>query len=148
MSAPGRFWLWMSLLLACGWAASGAYWWLRSRRAMPREAPVSETESLRTARRRLQEACAADDAAAARETLLTWGRALLAPREIGNLHQLGRLLGRDFTREVEELNRSLYAKRHGDWRGADLADLCAQLERQRSEPEAAPVGLAPLKPAG
>ena len=58
--------------------------------------------SLRRARRDLQQACDAADAAEARAALLAWGRALLAPRPIANLKQLCAVLGEDLEREVEQ----------------------------------------------
>ncbi len=147
-AAGNRFWVWLSLLLACGWAASGSYWWYRSRLARPRQGLPPESENLKAARRRLRECCAADDAAGARDALLAWGRALLAPRKIANLHQLCDLLGDAFTREVEALNRCLYAKTHGDWRGGELAELCQRLERERPQSPPQQEDLMPLNPTG
>jgi hypothetical protein len=143
-AAGNRFWLWLSLLLGCGWAVSGFYWWIHSCRAT---APT-ENEPLKAARRRLYDSCAANDAAPARYALLVWGRALLAPREITNLRQLGNVFGDTLMREIEALNRSLYAKDHGAWHGGGLADLCRRLEREQADPRREQAGLMPLNPAG
>jgi len=143
-AAGNRFWLWLSLLLGCGWAASGFYWWIHSCRVT---APT-ENEPLKAARRRLYDSCAANDAAPARYALLVWGRALLAPREITNLRQLGNVFGDTLMREIEALNRSLYAKDHGAWHGGELADLCRRLEREQPDPRREQAGLMPLNPAG
>jgi hypothetical protein len=143
-AAGNRLWLWSSLLLGCGWAASGFYWWNRSRRA---NVPT-EKESLKSARRRLHDSCAANDAAAARCALLAWGRALLAPREVSNLHQLNEVFDGSLLREIEALDRSLYAKDHAAWRGGELADLCRRLERAQPVPRREQAGLMPLNPAG
>ncbi len=147
-AAGNRFWLWLSLLLGCGWAANGFYWWIHSRRAPPRATAPTENKPLKAARRRLYDSCAANDAAAARYVLLVWGRALLAPREITNLHQLGNVFGDILMREIEALNRSLYAKDHGAWHGGELADLCRRLEREQPDPWREQAGLMPLNPAG
>jgi hypothetical protein len=80
--------------------------------------------------------------------LLVWGRALLAPREITNLRQLGNVFGDTLMREIEALNRSLYAKDHGAWHGGELADLCRRLEREQADPRREQAGLMPLNPAG
>ncbi len=69
-AAGNRFWLWLSLLLGCGWAASGFYWWTHSPRASSRPIAPTENEALKAARRRLYDSCAANDAAAARYALL------------------------------------------------------------------------------
>jgi hypothetical protein len=147
-AAGNRFWLWLSLLLGCGWAASGFYWWNHSRRAAQRATAPTENESLKAARRRLYDSCAASDTAAARDALLAWGRALLAPREITNLHQLGKVFGETLMREIEALDRSLYAKDHGAWHGGELADLCRRLEREQPDSRREQAGLMPLNPAG
>jgi len=128
--AVNRFWLWVSLLLACGWALSAGYWWFASRRARSSLAAVSEPPSLHKARRRLQQACADNDAVAARAALLDWGRALLAPRRVANLHDLSGLLGDALRLEVEALNQSLYAGGGTAWQGQSLWPLCQQLQKQ------------------
>jgi hypothetical protein len=147
-AAGNRLWLWSSLLLGCGWAASGFYWWIHSRRAPPSATAPTESESLKAARRRLYASCAANDAAAARCALLAWGRALLAPREVTHLHQLDNVFGDTLKREIEVLDRSLYAKDHAAWRGGELADLCRRLEREQPKPRIEQAGLMPLNPAG
>lgn len=139
-------WPWLSLALACGWALSTLYWWFIGRRAKPGRSAVAESASLRRARRDLERACGRNDAVAARDALLAWGRALLAPREIANLHRLCELLGTPLASQVDELNRCRYAPGHGDWRGEDLWQLCRQLESSRHGDQAADNRLAPLNP--
>ena len=141
-------WPWLSLLLACGWALSAAYWWLSRRRAAEAPAARAEQPSLRRARRALQQACDANNAATAREVLLDWGRALLAPRPVENLHRLCDELGEEFAQQVNLLNNSLYARSAAPWRGDALLRLCQQLEaRREARAAAAPSGLQPLNPA-
>ncbi len=148
--APGnRFWLGLSLALACGWALHATYWWVGARRRARRSqgSGPEHDESLRQARRRLRRACAENDAAAARTALLAWGRALLAPREVNNLGRLARMLGSEFEAEIERVNHSLYAPERAAWHGEDLWRLCRQLERSISpRRDDAPERLAPLNP--
>lgn len=142
-----NFWLWLSLLLACGWIASGFYWWFKSRRAGIKAAPAAEHPGLREARRKLRQACAANDGVSARHALLDWGRALLAPREINNLQQLGSSLGNDMKLQIERLNQSLYAEAGAAWQGQDLWLACQQLEKiAESEPNRDVTRLLPLNP--
>ena len=148
MTETNTFWLWLSLLLACGWGLSALYWWFSARRRVPLEARSEEHPSLRQARRELQQACAAADAGAARQALLAWGRALLAPRAIHNLHQLGAEFGPEFRREVEILNTSLYARARDTWQGTELLRLCQQLEQSHGNAGEAPAELMPLNPSG
>jgi len=143
-----NFWLWLSLLLACGWLLSALYWWFKSRTAGEREAPPMEHPGLRTARKQLRQACDANDPASARHALLDWGRALLDPRDVTNLHQLGRRLGEDLVRQVEWLNQSLYAGENVGWQGHELWQLCQQLEQvDASGRNRGVTGLLPLNPS-
>ena len=140
------FWLWLSLLLACGWASSMFYWWYRTRRPTPLETRPLEPPSLRKARADLRRACNQNDAAEARSALLAWGQALLAPRKFHNLHQLCAAFGSEFTQQVEDLNLSLYAGRRGSWQGAGLLQLCQRLERLQGQERSDQSHLMPLNP--
>ncbi|MCP4471881.1 MAG: protein BatD [Gammaproteobacteria bacterium] len=145
--AGNRFWLWMSLCLACGWALSAGYWWLRSRRSGRSVTAVTVPSSPRQAQRQLQQTCANNDAVAVRAALLAWGRALLAPRRIANLHQLIDLLGDELRLEVEALNQSLYAGSGAVWQGQSLWLLCQRLQKHaQSADSSATSDLLPLNP--
>jgi len=141
------FWLWLSLFLACGWAASAVYWWLQQRRRAVLPTSQAEHPSLPKARRELQQACDAADAQAARQALLHWGRALLAPRDIRNLHQLCAELGDEMSAQVGLLNRSIYAKSTSPWQADELQQLCQRLERQHAQTKSEAPSLQPLNPA-
>jgi hypothetical protein len=148
-AAANPFWLWLSLALASGWILSALYWWFRLRPPAASTTPSATGHpDLRQARKQLQQACNDSDAISARSMLLTWGRALLAPRKISNLHQLGDVLGADLAHEIEVLNQSLYAPSAAQWRGQALWSLCQQLEKdtlvQRDQGNAR---LLPLNPA-
>jgi len=151
-SAPmpaNTFWLWLSLALASGWTLSALYCWYRVRKPATVMPPsTTEHPDLRQARKQLQQACNQSDATTARRVLLSWGRALLAPREIKNLHQLGNAMGADLRHEIETLNQSIYAPTAAQWQGQALWALCQQLEqdsaRQRNRGDAR---LLPLNPA-
>ena len=148
-ASANTFWLWLSLALASGWILSGLYWWYKLRKPATASTPsATEHPDLRQARKQLQQACNDSDAIAARRVLLDWGQALLAPREISNLHQLGKALGADLGHEIEVLNQSLYAAAAAQWQGQALWSLCQQLEKdallQRDQVNAR---LLPLNPA-
>ena len=81
--------------------------------------------------------------------MLDWGRALLQPREVSNLHQLGLLLGDDLARQVERLNQSLYAGEDVGWQGRNLWLLCQQLEKIGAAGGESDIDeLVPLNPTG
>ncbi|MBT8434484.1 MAG: BatD family protein, partial [Gammaproteobacteria bacterium] len=141
------FWLWLSLLLASGWIASGLYWWFKTQRAGIQSAPAVEHPGLREARRKLRQACNTNDGVSARHALLDWGRVLLAPRRINNLQQLGSSMGEDMTLQIERLNQSLYAGAGVAWQGDDLWLLCQRLEKiAESEGNRDVAQLSPLNP--
>jgi hypothetical protein len=144
-----RFWLWLSLVLASGWILSALYWWYRSRKpGTATTSCASEHVDLRRLRKQLQQACNDSNATTARQVLLAWGRALLAPREIDNLHQLGNILGADLKHEIEVLNQSLYAPAAVQWRGQALWLLCRKLEKNpQAQRDQANQQLLPLNPA-
>ncbi len=147
VATSNPFWLWLSLLLACGWGASALYWWFRSRQAVSLTTAAPEHPTLRQARAELRRACDAADPAAARQALLPWGQALLAPRVMLNLHQLCDRLGPEFAGQVEILNTSLYAKSRDAWQGAELLRLCQQIEQSHEQDPQRESGLMPLNPA-
>ena len=145
------FWVWLSLLLASGWAVSGLAWWIYSRRAAAAAAEQVETSdplSLRKSRKTLQQSCLGNDASGTRSALLTWGRALLAPSRPSNLRQLTDLLGVELALQIEILDRSLYSGAGTDWQGAELWQLCQSLEKNLHHiiSGADAPGLLPLDP--
>ena len=147
-AAANPFWLWLSLALASGWMLSALYWWYRLRASNGATTSPGEHPDLRQARKQLQQACNDSDAISARRVLLSWGQALLAPRRISNLHQLGDTLGADLRHEIEMLNQSLYAPSAESWRGQALWSLCQQLEKDaQSQPDRDNARLLPLNPA-
>ncbi len=143
-----RFWLWLSLALACGWGASVLYWWWQKRRERGPRETAAEHPTLRQARRRLQQACAAGDAAAARQALLAWGQALSVSRAARNLRELGQYLGAEFDSQLAALNQSLYASSRQPWDGTQLLDLCRRLEREHARAAVDETALPPLNPPG
>ncbi|MCG6889078.1 MAG: BatD family protein [Gammaproteobacteria bacterium] len=125
-----RFWLWLSLLLACGWATTAIYWWFATRRNKPVSARESEVVGLRETSRVLRKACENDDSAAARAALLAWGQCLMMPRRVDNLGELVDLLGDELGQQVEALNHSRYAGQGEAWEGRPLWALCQRLQQQ------------------
>jgi hypothetical protein len=146
-AASTRFWPWLSLFLALGWASSLGYWWLRMRPGRSSAIVIDSAPDLSRARRDLHQACDANDASVARTALLAWGQALLAPQPVANLRQLGDRLGDELRLEVDALNQSLYAAAEHSWQGASLRALCQRLEKQaRGDRAEAAAALQPLNP--
>ena len=147
-AAPdGRFWPWLSLVLALGWALTAAWAWSRSRGARHPAQAEHDAPNLAQARSDLQQACREDNAVSARAALLCWGRALFAPRRVANLRELCEQLGDELRLEVETMNRSLYSTGEHAWQGQSLWALCQRLEKSlQRERRDATSELQPLNP--
>lgn len=120
------WWPWLSLALGLLWIGTLAAWWFQRRNAPRNPAPASNTvpESTNTnagpARKAFQQACAADDAQAARQHLLDWARATWPDERVAGLNALAQRLGDPALGGLlRELDRACYAG--GTWRGAELA---------------------------
>ncbi|MFA9419592.1 MAG: BatD family protein [Gammaproteobacteria bacterium] len=152
-AAPARanqFWIWLSVFLAAGWILSSLAWWLTRKRSMQqasdREKPVEI--SLSKATRRLQQACASNNAMDARDAMLSWANALKPERRFTNLNQVARFFGDRLKQNIDALNQSLYSQAAGAWSGDNLWSSCEQvlssLKPGRREEDSP--GLMPLNP--
>lgn len=115
---PG-FWPWLSAGLASGWLLH-ALWLYR------RCAPVAAVDSSQdtkpdtvaaSAERELKKACAEHDPQAARQALLSWGRARFGSE---NLQALASRCSEPLASELLQLNRRLYANQGVSWEGSAL----------------------------
>ncbi|NNE63508.1 MAG: hypothetical protein HKN34_05450, partial [Gammaproteobacteria bacterium] len=120
-----RFWVWLSLFLACGWFASAVVWWYRFRRvARPHGAEDSRQIKLKQAARQLKRACEANNAPEARDALLQWAGALPVGLKFGHLNQLAAYFGEPLKTQIDTLNQSLYSSTKRDWQGRELWQTC------------------------
>lgn len=139
-------WFWLALLCAGGWAITAWTWWIARRPVhKPDEPRVQRSETERSARKKLQAACSANDPHAARQALLDWGRAqrpelsvvtLAVWSERGDAHAVA----------IEQLERSLYGRSDSPWSGESLWKLVAAeslAEKDREKVPSTPV-LPPL----
>lgn len=148
------FWIWTSAALGALWLLTGMAWaWQgfaaeHARKLAARREQKRAAESVRALRRRLRGACENNDAPATREALMAWARTLGAPTD--NLSAVGAHFGGEAARQIEVLNRSLYAPdaEAAQWDGAALWSACAELKKTQEEKKpTAPSALKPLHPA-
>ena len=145
-----QFWIWLSVFLAAGWILSSLAWWLTRKRSMQqasdREKPVEI--SLSKATRRLQQACASNNAMDARDAMLSWANALKPERRFTNLNQVARFFGDPLKQNIDTLNQSLYSQAAGAWSGDNLWSSCEQLlvSLKPGRHEEDSTGLMPLNP--
>lgn len=112
-----NIWLWVSVFLASGWLATLAYFLIKRSAKRP-VAEKSEVEiRLEDSVKSLKKACADNNAAAAKDALLAWGRQKYGAASLGAIAELSDARLRD---EVLHLNRILYSREPDQWQGKKL----------------------------
>ena len=116
-----NIWSWVSVFLACGWLATIIlFWHKRSKK------PVTDTKtteqllheaSLKESAKKLKAACADDDAHAAKNALLVWGKQKFNAANLGAIATFCDARLRD---EILRLNQVLYGKDASQWNGKKL----------------------------
>ena len=108
------------LLLYLGWCKRNDF-----------RAAWKSSQARRQTRKRLLEACANNDAPAARRTLIAWARAHWRDAGICSFRQVtDRADAADWKPVLAELDASVFAGTARDWRGAQLALLIRQRTRR------------------
>ncbi|EGW23088.1 BatD family protein [Methylobacter tundripaludum] len=112
-----NIWLWVSVFLASGWLATLAYFLIKRSAKRP-VAEKSEREiRLEDSVKSLKKACADNNAVAAKDALLAWGRQKYGAASLGAIAELSDARLRD---EVLYLNRILYSREPDQWQGKKL----------------------------
>jgi len=112
-----NIWLWVSVFLAASWLITVIIFF--TKRTVTK--PVIETNdpeiSLKACTSNLKKACTHNDAGAAKDALLEWGRQKFNASNLGAIAVFCDARLRD---EILHLNRVLYGKEAGDWQGKKL----------------------------
>lgn len=112
-----NFWIWASVFLASGWLATLIYF-LSRRRA---KKPVIENNEvdvrLKDSVKHLKKACTDNDAVAAKNALIEWGRQKFNVSSLGAIAAFCDARLRD---EILHLNQVLYGKEVDQWNGKKL----------------------------
>ncbi|MGE0485899.1 MAG: BatD family protein [Gammaproteobacteria bacterium] len=148
-------WMAATAVLAVLWLATLFAWWRSRARRTPGGATDSDAADVAVVRAAsaasaLKSACGADDPAAARDALLAWG-ASRGGSDCRNLRELvARIETVAFAEAVLDLERTLYGRHAGQWRGMGLWDAFrleprrpSRAREQRRSPAVLP-GLAKL----
>ncbi|MEE7625953.1 BatD family protein [Methylobacter sp. Wu8] len=110
-------WLWVSVFLAAGWLATLVYFLAKR----PAKKPVVEKNEpeirLADSVKKLKKACMDNNAAAAKDALLAWGRQKSGAASLGAIAELSDARLRD---EILHLNQALYGKATEQWQGKKL----------------------------
>jgi hypothetical protein len=112
-----NMWFWVALFLGTGWLATLAYFLAKRPVKKPaEEKSVAETR-MEDSIKHLKKACADNNATAAKDALLVWGRQKYDIASLGAIAELSDARLRD---EILYLNQFLYGKETGQWQGKKL----------------------------
>ena len=145
------FWVWLSLLLAIGWAATALFWWYGKRR-INASATTDSTQlravGQREAMKRLSQSCTSNNARDTRDALLVWANSLDINKRFTNLNQLGSYFGDQLQIQISLLNQSLYGGAVKRWTGDDLLRSCESITAQlkANKPDNSSDNLCALNP--
>ncbi len=137
-------WMWVSLFLALGWLMTVVYFLIPRKPTKkqdaktlddPNQASLKETISL------LKKACANNDAVAAKNALLDWGKQQFAVTNLGAAAEFCEARLRD---EILSLNQLLYGKETAQWQGKKLFQAFSENNARKKITDAQGSGLAPL----
>lgn len=118
-----NIWFWAALFLGTGWLATLAYFLIKR----PVKKPAAEKSAaeirLEDSVKNLKKACAGNNATAAKDALLAWGRQKYGAASLGAIAEHSDARLRD---EVLHLNQILYGKAAGQWQGKKLFQAFAE----------------------
>lgn len=137
-------WMWTSLLLALGWLITVVYF-LSVRRPAKKQLAQAKDEPnqarLKETIAQLKQACANNDAVAAKNALLDWGRQQFAVTNLGAVAGFCEARLRD---EILSLNQLLYGKETAQWQGKRLFQAFSENNARKKITAAQESGLEPL----
>ncbi len=112
-----NIWLWVSVFLTAGWLITVLFF-LTKRTAIKSVIEDNDSEiNLKECIKNLKKACINNDAVAAKDALLEWGRQKFNVTNLGALSGFCDARLRD---EILHLNHVLYGKEIGEWQGKKL----------------------------
>jgi len=140
------FWPALSAFLATGWLLTGVFFWLK---AQPKT-PVDDTATAAKTRQddavtRLRQACQANDAVAAKNALLDWGRGQYGEGGLGAIARHCEARLRD---EIMQLEQTLYGKKaQQSWQGKALFQAFSEHKARKTMAGRVDSPLKPLYPS-
>ncbi|OYV21297.1 MAG: hypothetical protein CG438_431 [Methylococcaceae bacterium NSP1-1] len=112
-----NIWLWISVFLAVGWLVTVIFF-LTKRTAKKPIIEINDSEiSLKDCIKNLKKACIKNNATAAKDALLEWGRQKF---NVSNLGALAGFCDARLRGEILHLNHALYGKEISEWQGKKL----------------------------
>jgi hypothetical protein len=138
----GNVWQWLSLFLAAGWLATLVFFLTRRPAAIKpvlnhKEEDIDLGESIKN----LKKACTDNDAQAAKNALIQWGRKKLNVSSLGAIASCCDARLRD---EILYLSSKLYGKEPEQWQGKKLFQAFAENKARKTLVDKENSGLQPL----
>jgi hypothetical protein len=126
-----NIWLWVSAFLASGWLATLAYFLIKRPATKPVAVKNEQEMRLEDNIKSLKKACADNNAVAAKDALLAWGRQKYIARDgvyaasqsgtgVASLGAIAELSDARLRDEILNLNQVLYGKAPDQWQGKKL----------------------------
>lgn len=126
-----NIWLWVSVFLASGWLATLAYFLIKRPATKPVAIKNEQEMRLEDSIKSLKKACADNNAVAAKDALLAWGRQKYIARDgmyaasrsgtgVASLGAIAELSDARLRDEILNLNQVLYSKAPDQWQGKKL----------------------------
>ena len=112
-----NIWLWVSVFLAVGWLITTIIFFTKRTVTKPVIESNDAEISLKVCTSNLKKACAKNDAGAAKDALLEWGRKKF---NVSNLGAIAVFCDARLRDEILHLNQALYGKEAGGWQGKKL----------------------------
>ena len=112
-----NLWLWVSAFLATGWLMTVLFFLTKRTAAKPVIENNGTEINLKECIRNLKNACTNNNAVAAKNALIEWGRQKF---NISNLGALAIFCDARLRDEILHLNHALYGKEIGEWQGKKL----------------------------
>ena len=112
-----NIWLWVSVFLAAGWLITMIIFLTKRTVTKPVIENNDSEISLKACTSNLKKACTHNDAGAAKDALLEWGRQKFNASNLGAIAMFCDARLRD---EILHLNQVLYGKEVGEWQGKKL----------------------------
>jgi len=112
-----NIWLWVSVFLATGWLLTVIYFLTKRTVTKPIIENNDSEITLKECIKNLKNACNSDNALAAKDALLEWGRQKF---NVSNLGAIAMFCDARLRDEILHLNHVLYGKEAGHWQGKKL----------------------------
>ena len=129
ISSSSGYWPWLALFFAAGWLATLAAWgWQARTKPLTGREQAPSVASLSLVEKQLQNSCLINNASQVKSHLFVWATLRWPQNPPTSLTGIASLCPPALADALIDLDRVLYAKNKGDWRGEHLWQLFSQFK--------------------